>query len=173
MFKMLEKLINEHGSAKILKERLGLKDDQINALKLEFSSLTQENSNLKTKNKNLETSLDQANQEIDRLNEIIQSLQKKQGIEKLNEVTEQILQKFFKTGKELTVCHFDLFLGLDTSTVEYHFDILLEKEFIQLATYGQPGNPLIDARVGGDSSTQDTFQITSKGRKYIVENNLT
>ncbi len=162
MYKMLEKLINEHGSAKILKERLGLKDDQINSLKLEFSSLTQKLSDLKAKNKDLEASLDQANQEIDRLNKIVQSLQKNQGIEKLNAVTEQILQQFFKAGQELTVNHFISFLALDISTVKYHFDILQEKDLITLA-YSTAGCDLTGAE------GQTFYNITPEGRKFVIE----
>lgn len=53
MFNMLEKLINEHGSSTILKERLGLREDQISLLKKEYGTLLSENETLKQENHEL------------------------------------------------------------------------------------------------------------------------
>lgn len=49
----IEKLINEHGSSNILRERLLLASDQYSALEKEKSCLKSENEILKTENANL------------------------------------------------------------------------------------------------------------------------
>lgn len=131
-------------------------------------ALIKENSNLKTENTNLKKTIKDYEQK-----ELEQEKQQDEVGLTPGETSEKILQQLFKAGQELPIQHFVSSLSLDISIVQYHFDILLEKGLIQLAAYGQPGNSLIDARFDGDSSTPDTFQITSKGRKYIVANNLT
>jgi regulator of replication initiation timing len=52
---IIEKLINEHGSSTILKERLELLKDQISALEKENDTLKSENAILKDKIKHLES----------------------------------------------------------------------------------------------------------------------
>ena len=60
-----EKLINEHGSATILRERISLAEDKYDALERKASELEAENETLKS-------DLEKATKEIDRLNKIIE-----------------------------------------------------------------------------------------------------
>lgn len=57
IFREIERLITEHGSAAILKERNSLLRDQIDILKSEFTKLDRENSDLKRRNAELEKRL--------------------------------------------------------------------------------------------------------------------
>ena len=125
MFNMLEKLINEHGSAKILKERLGLKDDQITSLQQEFSTLTQENTDLKTENENLNVSLNQANKEIQRLQEIIEPSAKPDHIEKFSDVESQILQFLFENNRNFSAEEIANVINENANTAKYHINNLL------------------------------------------------
>jgi len=155
MFKMLEKLINEHGSANILKERLGLKDEQISSLKDEYSSLVQENTNLKRENEQLKTSFDQAQQEIEGLKKIIDSGTKVSSPPELSDIAINIMKQLFNTGDEITTDEFASSLGIQNGIVQYHIDILLEIEFV-----GE--GPII-------IEEPQTYYLTKLGRKHLIE----
>jgi len=146
IFGQIEKLINEHGSATILKERLHLAADK-------YSKLEDENAVLKEKIETLESNLDDANKEIERLNKVANCFQKEQSQQKLDEVTKGILRKFFEAGRDLPVRYFASALSLDIGIVQYHFDILRKHNFIIQATAGR----------------EATFELTPQGRKYFVE----
>lgn len=55
LFAPIEKLINEHGSAAILRDHVALFRDQLTVLKDKFTVLTTENEHLKTENQKLKT----------------------------------------------------------------------------------------------------------------------
>ena len=163
---LIEKLINEHGSSTILKERLELLKDQISALEKENGALKSENAILKDKAKHLESKLNDATKETQRLNEIINAFQKNQSIKKYDEITENILKAFFQFGRELSIYDCVHELSLDVSTIRYHFNLLSE------------GNLIIQTRAGVESSwagesNPDIYDLTASGRKYIIENKLT
>ena len=144
----LEKLINEHGSATILRERIALAEDKHSALETKVAEL-------ETENKTLKSNLEKATKEIARLNNIVESFQKEQGIEKLKDIEEQILKFLFDINQALKATHIASKFGIDVGVAEYHISKLLKSNFI--------GNLL--------STVDDTrYEITSKGRAYIVEN---
>jgi len=126
MFKMLEKLINEHGSANILSERLGLKDDQIATIQGELSVLIQENTNLKSENGRLNNLLDQAKQEIASFQKIINSNAESQASNKLHKVEIQILKQLFDTNGEFTSRDISMQFSLNIGNAEFHLNHLLE-----------------------------------------------
>lgn len=146
IFGQIEKLINEHGSATILKERLHLASDK-------YSKLEDENAVLKEKIETLESNLDDANKEIERLNKVANSFQKEQSQKNLDEGTKGILRKFFEAGSDLSERYLASALSLDIGIVQYHFDILIKQHFIKQATAGR----------------EATFDLTQQGRKYFVE----
>ncbi len=125
MLKMLEKLINEHGSAKILKERLGLKDDQIQSLKNEFSGL-------KSDNENLKISLDKANQEINRLKEAMLPTTESGSVNGIAETGKDILTKLFNTAEYITKDELCDIFSLEHGVIGYHVDFLIENEFLKV-----------------------------------------
>ena len=73
---LIEKIINEHGSSAILKERLELLKDELSDLQKENGLLKTQNGILKEKIKHLESNLNDATKQMARLNEVINSSQK-------------------------------------------------------------------------------------------------
>lgn len=59
LFNPLERLINEHGSATILRDHVALFKDQLAILKEKFSILESENETLKAENENLKTQIEE------------------------------------------------------------------------------------------------------------------
>ncbi len=149
---MLEKLVNEHGSANILKERLGLKDDQISALQKEYADLMHENSALKAENANLSEALKNAREEINTLKASVSC--SPDGAGNLHETETQILQWLFDTDAEVSAQQVTHQFGIKIGNAEYHLNNLLEQEYIYdlLSSYG------------------NTYHIDTNGRKYIIEN---
>lgn len=165
MLKMLEKLINEHGSSAILRERLKLFSDQYSALEKENSDLKTKISVLEKCNKKLESQLDQAKQEIQRLNEVINTLAKKEdSTDKLNEIQSQILQYFFKANSGMTVDHIASTFSIEIGNSQYHLDALINKKLIATSS-STIGNVWSD--VPTPSCTH--YAITQSGRKYVIE----
>lgn len=158
----IEKLINEHGSATILKERIQLANDKYSALKDKASILEKENGILKEQNANLKSQLDEATKKIESLNQDIERLSKNKSRDKLNDVTENILKMFFNAGRELSVRDFR---NMPVNVIQYHFDILMKHNFIIPSRAGT-----VSSWSGEDSPVM--YDITSDGRKYIVENGL-
>ena len=81
----IEKLINEHGSAVILKERIELANDKYSALEQKTIELEQKVTVLDNENTALRRSLEEAQNEINNLNEVVKkidgdSLELKYGI---------------------------------------------------------------------------------------------
>jgi len=74
LFDGFEKLINEHGSAAILKERISLANDQYSFLEKQKISLESENENIKDENRALKLNLEEAKEKIKELEEQISSI---------------------------------------------------------------------------------------------------
>ena len=155
MLNLIDKLINERGSANIMKDRLGLKDDELAAMQRELSSVIDSYSNLESENKQLKISLDTAHQEVDRLNEIIKASTESQSNEKLDEVKENILKTFFNVNGHAGIAHLSSHLSIDKGLVQYHIDILKENKLIDLG-------PLM-------INSPATYKLSKAGRKYVVE----
>lgn len=130
MFKMLEKLINEHGSASILKERLGLKDDQIASLQNEFATLIGENDQLKLENSELKTSLAETKKEITRLEQTLESYSKKEDENQLSENELKILRFLFENNREFRIEQIAQIVSTDTNTAKYYVNSLQEKKLL-------------------------------------------
>ena len=155
MVKMLEKLINEHESAKILKEKFGLNDDQIVSLQNEFSSLVQENEKLKSENNLLRSSLEQAKQEAVRLEKILDTDTKSNAPGDINDISKHILKKLFEGTGETTAEDFAKFMDVQVNLIEQNIEELLDKNLIDYGSLmmGEPA----------------TYMISEEGRKYVVE----
>ncbi len=160
---LIEKLINEHGSSTILKERLELLRDQMSALEKENGVLKSENAILKGKQNETESQLNKAIKEIERLNQIIERFKKDDTKAHLDAVTEKILRLFFDAGREMSINGVAAALSMDISTAQYHFDLLLEADLI---IQTNPGFVSSWAR----ESRPDLFGLTPLGRKYVIEN---
>jgi DNA-binding transcriptional ArsR family regulator len=153
IFKKLEDLIKEHGSASILR-------DHVNLLREQFSISERKIASLEARVKQLESEVQNCTEEKDRLNEIIKTLQEDQSIKKLGKITEDILQFFFKEAKELDTPYLSSVFSLQQSAVDYHLDILRKNKMI------------IQTRAGAQVmhiTSPPGFSITSKGREYIMK----
>lgn len=150
----LEKLINEHGSATILRERISLAEDKYSSLEEKAKSFETKVANFETENKTLKSNLEKATEEIYRLNEIIKSSQKDQGIKKLKEIEEQILKLFFDTNQEFYASNIASQFNISIGVAEYHINNLLELNLIY-ASY----NVMDDTR----------YYINTNGRAHVVE----
>ena len=198
LFEQIQKLITEHGSTIILRDHLALFKDQliiyekkfatlaaensvlkaeISALragfsalinenidlKADLSALINENIDLKSKINELESDLQNANEKIERQKQIIETLQRPQGTKKYNEITEKVLKLFFDSGIELPVNYIARALSIDINTALYHFDILLKDKLITQTKGGSESS-------WTGTSDPDMFDLTSDGRKYVIEN---
>lgn len=155
MLDKLEKLINEHGSANILRERLGLKDDQIASIQREFSDAIKKHSALERENENLKTSLEQAHQEINRLNKIVETYTKTESIPELGKIPLDIVEELFEANEERTAESIASRFGLKVGIAIYHLDNLMEIGLISR------GPIIIDE--------PKTYLINKAGRKYVAE----
>jgi len=155
----IEKLINQHGSSTVLKERLELLKDQISALEKRNSALKLNNTILRSKKNTIESQLNKARKEIERLNQFIQKLEKDEAKTRLDAVTEKILKMFFYRRRELSVSEVADTLSIDVRTTRYHFNFLLENNLIKQTRVGF---------VSMNGRKRDPqFSITSSGREYI------
>ena len=120
---------------------------------------------LEQQNEYLQTNLNQANKEIERLNQIINGMKAKKDDSKkhYDPVTEQILKQFFNAGKGLSINDFTSIMLMNISTIQYHFDILLQNGLITQTKAG------FESSWTGESSP-DMYDLTHDGRKYVIEN---
>lgn len=144
----LEKLISEHGSATILRERISLANDK-------YAALERKASDFEIENKTLKSNLEEMAKKVDRLNKIIQASQENQGIKQFKEIEKQILKYFFDTNEQLYASNIASRFSLNIGATEYHLNNLLESELI--------GDLLA---VGDDTR----YYIKTKGRTYIMGN---
>ena len=153
IFKKLEDLIKEHGSASVLR-------DHVKLLREQFSISEKKITSLEAIVKQLESELQNCNVEKNNLNEIIKTFQENQSIKKLEKNTEEVLQLFFNAAKELDTEYLSSVLSLQQSVVDYHLDILVKNKMIIQTRVGQ--------QIMGITSPPK-FSITSKGREYIIK----
>jgi Fic family protein len=157
MFKMLEKLINEHGSSNILKERLGLKDDQISALKEEFATLTKQNTDLQEENTKLKRKLDEADSQLRRFQENIAAIPR-EGERNLGIQERVILRLLFNKHSYLRIDEIANLVELDQNMAKYHVNNLVE-------------SGLVHDSLSSGSPTK--YSINDEGIKFIAKDSNT
>ncbi len=154
IFSEIERLITEHGSATILRERLALAADQYAALERKLSELQSENETLRAQ-------LKQSQEENEKLKKLIPSRSGKPN--DFDETTHRILKIFFNQSDDVSVDQVAQQIGVEQGIVEYHFDLMREACFI------------IQTRVGIETfggSSPPMYGITPEGRKYVVQNEI-
>jgi DNA-binding MarR family transcriptional regulator len=107
-----------------------------------------ENRQLKLENENLKKQLQNARPKGD----------------ELSQITATILKAFFDNARELSSEEVSRHFGLEQSIAGYHLDILLEKKLIWQSGYAYSN--IIESRPA-------TYEITTKGRKHVVESGWT
>lgn len=153
MLEMFEKLINEHGSATILKERIELINDKYEALQTKLENVKKENELLKKDNKLLTNQLNEYKEK---------SATIKSQSKSIPEHQKEILKILFSKNRGVDEIVLAKQLNLDIGTLQYHTDALLEKKLIS-----HPGYTMANSFTGKPSSCK--HYISKDGRKYVVE----
>jgi DNA-binding MarR family transcriptional regulator len=155
IFDGLEKLINEHGSATILKERLLLASDKFKALEEKNVELVKANESLSKKLSAFESENALLKSKIVKDNNEANSIPKEQ--EKILEM----ISHSDDTYEEQIVSQ----TGLNQQTVKYHIDELKLKKYIQMKI-------IMISDPFSRSKAPNIYFITKEGRKYLFDNNL-
>lgn len=149
----LEKLINEHGSAVILKERIALANDKYAALEKKLSD-----SELKTKQ--LETEKQSIELENFKLKEKVRNLEQQinenQG-QRLEDIREKILTAL-SSVQETTSGRIAVMLGIGEQLATFHLEELGKIRFVSAARF-YTEQPTI-------------WKLAQDGRGYLVNNGL-
>ncbi len=143
-------LLKEVPLSVVLREQIVMLDKEIASLRTENAELKAKVAILETENADLKIANSDLKAEIARI---------KRPQKKLDAETEQLVQYFFTTGRELTAGDVASALTIDIGTVDYHFDLLFEAGLI------------MQTRAGSDSG-EGMYEITPSGRKYVVENKI-
>lgn len=151
LFDPIEKLINEHGSAAILRDHVALFRDQLAILKEKFTVLETENKTLKTENQNLKT-------ENKQLKKKIETYEKSNHDNLLDKAKVKILQLL------ATLPHNDMLpldsimsdCNLSEQAARFHLqeledEFMIESEYNNNITY---------------------WSIDHDGRRYLIKNKL-
>lgn len=149
----IEKLINEHGSAVILKERLALAADQ-------YSALEQKNAAFDLRNKELETEkrrLELDNQKLrEKVRDLEDKLVERRAQPLLEEVREKILLLLAKRNGS-TITEISKSLNIEAQLGTFHLNELLTIKFVHHpAPYG----------------SSPRWSIAQEGRRYLVNHGL-
>ncbi len=150
MLAMLEKLINEHGSSSILRERLGLFSDK-------YEMLEQKNKTLEENNASLENQLQAANKEIEKLRAEATSNQAANSFANLHENESKLLKYLFDNDHDFTAHQIASYLSIPIGNAEYHLDKLLEHNYI---------------RGHLNMMTGTKYSISPEGRAYVIESGI-
>jgi uncharacterized protein (DUF3084 family) len=152
IFDGLEKLITEHGSATVLRERLALAreqhDSEVDALKSERDKVAAERDLLGTKLKDAQAEIQQLKQQVERL-------RPRDGLEDL-EVS--ILKLLAEARHDLTAHDVARSLGAGITKIQFHLTQLEQGGFISGAHY-----------YTGKASA---YSIAHAGRGYLVQRGL-
>lgn len=155
LFGPIDKLINEHGSAAILRDRIALIKDQLAILKEKFTTLETEKRDTETENQKLKT-------ENTKLKEKIQSYEKSSRDTPLAEIEVKILQSL-ANQEHIDITPERIAQSLDTNlqTITFHLENLRTRGLIE----DRPIAPF-------DYSPQRFWSLVQEGRRYLIEHNL-
>jgi predicted nuclease with TOPRIM domain len=148
----IERLITEHGSAAILKERLALASDQYSALEKKLTESKLRNKQLQSENARLHLDLEKAQDEIRNLKE---KLVERHG-QSLEEVAEKILV-VLSQHEELTAEQVGRLVGVGAQLATYHLSELQQQKMVM--DYLAVDSPVY-------------WGIIQGGRAYLVKRGL-
>jgi hypothetical protein len=155
MLEIFEKLINEHGSSVILKERLELYSDKYGMLEDKLEISNQKNSILETESASLQKQLESAQIEIKELQEKFETVNESKKSSQLDEEKQNILKLLFSINRSTSISELTRHLQLEESLIQYYIDSLKERD---LVGYGllKINSPV-------------TYCLSEQGRKHVVE----
>ncbi|MBK1881011.1 hypothetical protein JIN85_01215 [Luteolibacter pohnpeiensis] len=163
-FAAIEKLIDEHGSAKIMKERLALAADQYSVLERENASLREQLANALSENETLKSC------KLDLEKEIVEL---RPEIYLLEDPAKNILQALFDASAGIDI---DTLIGrfsMGVNELRFHLESLMDLEFIKNHS-GWPGSIYTDGygQVHHSRGVPESFSILKKGRVYIMRGRI-
>lgn len=153
MLDMFEKLINEHGSSAILKERIELINDKYEAMQGKFDNSEKENELLRKE-------VGVLKQQISTLQSQVASAQPQSN--ELPKEQQDILKLLFIANDYVRDELIARELNLEMGMLTYHLDELLEKKLLDMPSY-------ISGSEFNGSTGYSEQGISTKGRKYFVE----
>lgn len=155
LFDPIEKLINEHGSAAILRDQIALFKDQLAILKDKFTVLEGENHNLEMENHKLRT-------ENEQLRKKIQIYEKSSHAISLSELEVNILILLAKQEHtDITPEHIAQSLNVNLQIITFHLEDLRTKILIE----SRPIAPF-------DHSPRRFWSLAQEGRRYLIKHKL-
>ncbi len=153
MLDMIEKLINEHGSSTILKERLELFNDKYEALESKLKNAEKENQLLLKENEQLKSEVASLKEEIGESN--AKSSQ-------LPDIQINILKLLFNESDWVREPNLINHMQLEEGLAKYHLTELIEKGLLK-RPLRSGSNPMVSSRGNTEHA------ISDQGRKYVVE----
>lgn len=147
-----EKLINEHGSAVILKERIALANDKYAALEQKLSASELRVTELEAENKTFRLNLEKATVEIQNLKNITE---KSHG-NPLEAIREKIL--ILLAGQDTYESNIHQAVGVGAQMAAFHLQELASADFI-CRSYSMTGQEF-------------PWSLTQDGRRYLVTHGL-
>jgi len=147
IFDGLEKLITEHGSAAILRERVALARERYDALEAEYSQLKAEHAALATE---LKKEREAANR--------LRNLASK-GREQLNEDQEKILVHLSKVHGYTVAGRVSQHTGISMLKTEYHLKELRDEKYLD--------TPMVIR-----SDEPRNYKLGHRGREYLINHGL-
>lgn len=151
LFGEIERLINEHGSANILRERLALAADKYDVLEEKVASLGEENAKLRSENQRLQ--LDK-----NKLREEIEGLRQQLGNDRRAGLTpdeEAIIKLLANRAHSLTSQQIASHMEIHRTKAEHFLHKLYDNNYVGMA--------------GNYSTGQTTYFLYPKGKEYAVE----
>jgi predicted ArsR family transcriptional regulator len=148
----IEKLINEHGSATILRERIALANDKYAALEQQNATLKEDNAALKKANERLAADNGALREEIRRIREL-SSAQASTALDP----TQRDIIKLLADGDEWQVRYLAQSLKLHPARVQHFVNLLAEDQYVR-GVYVMGEEP--------------AYVLDDKGNEYLVLNNL-
>lgn len=153
----IEKLITEHGSAAILRERIALANDKHAALEKKAASLEAENAALKAQLQTAKSEIENLRAELAAHTQAQANASSSGASSRLEDVREKILV-LLASQDGATDQHIAKTLGIGQPVAEFHLQELQSAHMIRCTL-----------RVGQRSTP---WHLSQEGRRYLVANNL-
>ncbi len=148
----IEKLINEHGSAVILKERIALANDKYFALERKLSEVELRIKELESEKQGFELDNFMLKEKVASLEE---QLAERHG-QRLEEIKEKILL-YLANSHEATIHQLAHQLGIGSEVAAFHIEEMKSKQII----YGSHS-----------TMTDATYSLDQEGRGYLIKHGL-
>jgi hypothetical protein len=155
----LQKLINEHGSASILRDHLALFKDKVLLLENENINFRSENVVLVSKIEVLQTKNDELTKDNEKLRSKIQQYEQPNHTVLLDPMQVGILKLLFVQDR-LTIEQVAIILKIKPQEAKFHLTELLNLKPPYLHIAASIGEP-------------QSWYLSQEGRRYVMENKLT